>query len=184
MVVTAIIACSYSSNSNNTINKNDSDKVTKAKIKDTTPANGIFTEDLIVKDSNGKEVNLKQIAITKDTVLIFVWCKTCGSCIHCLDFYKTRDRYKNYQILAIAITKNDTIEREKYLIRKHNWNNQVYFDKNQNLAKFFIKKGYHKLPETQKNYIGFCGFPQTFMFVKNKFLCNDCGKYVNPYSVK
>ena len=184
MVVTAVIACSYSSNSNNSTNKNDSDKVTKAKITDTTPANGIFTEDVIVKDSNGKEMNLKQIEITKDTVMVFAWCKTCGACIHCLDFYKSKDRYKSYQIIAIAMTKNDTIDREKYIVRKHHWNYQVYFDKNQSLVNYLTKKGYYKQPASHESYVGFYGFPQIFMFVKEKFFCKSCDKYANPSSVK
>ncbi len=184
IVVTTAIACSYSSSSNNSVNKNDSDKVTKAKIKDSIPANGIFTEDVIVKDSNDKEVNLKQIEITKDTVMVFAWCKTCGACIHYLDFYKTKTRYQNYQIIAIASTTNDTIDREKSIIRKHQWPYQIYFDKNKNLAIYLTKKGYNKQPASHESYVGFYGFPKIFIFVKNKFFCNDCDKYINPYSVK
>ncbi|PIP54518.1 MAG: hypothetical protein COX07_04905 [Bacteroidetes bacterium CG23_combo_of_CG06-09_8_20_14_all_32_9] len=145
----------------------------------------IFTEDVIVKDIKGKEVNLQNIKITKDTVMIFVWCKTCGSCIKCLDYYKARKRYQNYQILAIAITKGDSIETEKTIINKHHWTFQMYFDNKQKLAKYMSKKGYFKFkPRKKTEEIGYYGFPQRYMFVKNKFLCNGCDKYANPYSLK
>jgi len=145
--------------------------------------NEIFTEDVLVKDINGKEVNLKDFETTKDTVMVFLWAKWCGACKMRLDYYKANKRYRNYQILAIAVTQGDSIDKEKEIINKHQWPFQIYFDNNQNIAKFFIKKGYFKQPKEQKDF-GFYGFPQTFMFVKNIFLCKSCDKYANPYSQK
>ena len=146
--------------------------------------NKIFTEDLFVNDFSNNHLNLKDCEISKDTVLVFVWCKTCGSCIHYLNWLKSSGKEKNYQIFAIAITKNDSIEREMAFVKKFKWPFQVYYDKNQSLAKYFVKKKYFKDLNPNRKEIGFYGFPRIFMFVKNEFLCNSCDKFVNPYFQK
>jgi len=171
---------------NNVINYNSNGKEIRSNkiAKDTIYSNDIFTENVFVKDTNYKEINLKEIEIIKDTVMVFVWCKTCGACIKYLNWYKSENKEKNYQILAIAITKNDSIEKEKSIINKNQWTFQLYYDNKQNLAKFFTKKGYYKNPNYKSDGYVFNGFPKVFMFVKNKFLCNGCDKYSNPYHYK
>jgi peroxiredoxin len=163
----------------------DREKMSTEKLdKDTVIYNELFTDDIMVKDSLGNPINLRNIEITKDTVLIFVWCKTCGSCIHYLNFYKNKNRYTNYQILAVTINRSDTIENEKAIINKHSWPFQIFFDKEQNFAKFVIRNGFFSnFKRTEKqNHEAFHSFPQVFMFVKNKFFCYSCDKYANPFS--
>ncbi|HNW98142.1 MAG TPA: redoxin domain-containing protein [Bacteroidales bacterium] len=173
-----IIFKNYFSGNDIITNKNNNCKKTE---KDTVYNNDIFTEDVFVKNIDDKELNLKNIEITKDTVMIIVWCKTCGACIKYMDWYKTKNKEKNYQILAIAINKNDTIDKEKEIINKHQWPFQIFFDKNQNLAKFLNKKGFYRNPNYKIRGEGFTSFPYIFMFVKNKFFCISCDKYANPF---
>ena len=142
--------------------------------------NKIFTEDLFVKDFSHNRINLKDIEISKDTVLVFVWCKTCGSCIHYLNWFKSKGKEKNYQIIAIAITKNDSIDREKAFMEKFKWPFQIYYDKNQSVAKYFVNR-YFKESNQNRKEVGFYGFPRIFMFVKNEYFCSSCDKFVNPY---
>jgi peroxiredoxin len=152
----------------------------------TLPANdnGLFTEDVIVKNGDGKEINLKNIEITKDTVMVFTWSYWCGSCKKYLDSYKANKRYKNYQIIAVAIVKGDSIKLEKQIADQHQWPFEVYYDNKQNVAKFLYKKGYYKFDFKYEKKVGFYGFPNIFMFVKGKFLCTSCDKYANPHSQK
>lgn len=146
--------------------------------------NRIFKDDVFVKDYSGKIVSLKKIDILKDTVLVFVWCKSCGACIYYLNWMKAQNKQKNYQILAIAITKNDTIEKERAIVEKYKWPFQIYFDENQNLAKYFTKCKYYKESNYERKEVGFHGFPKAFMFVRNEFFCYSCDKYVNPFMHK
>ncbi len=145
-----------------------------------------FAEDVFVKGIDGKDVNLKNIEITKDTVMIYVWCKTCGICIANLDNYKRWNLEKNYQIITIAISKSDSIETEKKIIEKHKWTYQLYYDNYyiQNLTKFFIKKGYYKMPNnSEKEVERFAYYPQVFIFVKGQLICSEfknCNQYLYP----
>ena len=81
-------------------------------------SNELFQNDIFVKDINGKDQNLKNIKIEKDTVMIIIWCKTCGSCIMRLNSFRgigTR------QVFAIATTESDSIETEKSIISRFKW---------------------------------------------------------------
>lgn len=141
--------------------------------------NALFNEDILVKDFAGNEINLKNIKITKDTIMICTWSDWCGSCIKRLDYYKANKRYENYQIFAFAnVSKEGSFEKEKIILNEHKWSFHIYYDNNNNLANFLFKKGYLKSnPLYKENKVRLEGI---FMFVKNKFLCSSCDKYANP----
>jgi hypothetical protein len=137
-------------------------------------SNLIFTENVFVSNLQSEIVNLKHIAITKDTVMIFIWCKTCGACIKRLNSFKN---INTRQIIAIATTKSDTIDTERSIIAKNNWNYDLYFDKEQNIIKYLVQKNYLTSFEKQGDKY-FFGYPQIFMFVNNSFICRSCDKYL------
>ena len=134
----------------------------------------IFDENIIVHDINSKEFNIRDLKITKDTVMVMIWCKTCGSCIKRLNSLKN---INNRQILAIASTENGTIEKEKAIIAKNNWTYDLFFDTEQNFVKFLIQKKYLTQYEKVGNKYRFF-YPQIFMFVNNKFVCNSCDDFL------
>jgi hypothetical protein len=138
--------------------------------------NAIFTENVFVKDFNGKAVNLKEIEITKDTVMVFIWCKTCGACVKRLNTLKNS---QTRQIIAIAITENDSVEKEKLIIAKNNWTFNLYYDQHQNSIKYLVEKKYMKNYKMEGGKYRF-GYPQIFMFVKDQFVCYSCDKFLPP----
>lgn len=146
---------------------------------DTLP-NSIFTEDVLVRDTTGATINLRNLLTTKDTVMIFVWCKHCGSCISRLDWFNTSLKQSKYQIIAITINGAEGMRDEMEMIKKRNWPFQFFFDQDQNVAKFFHRKAYYHSPASRSS-IGFYAFPNVFMFVKGDLLCNGCDKYSNPF---
>lgn len=134
----------------------------------------IFTNDLIVYDINFKEFNLKNLEIRKDTVILMVWNKTCGSCIKHLNSLKENT---TKQIIAIAMVDNLSIDREKSLILANGWKYDMFFDNRQNLVKYLIDKRYLTQYEVSKGRYRFF-YPQIFMFAKGKLICKGCDKFM------
>ncbi len=137
-------------------------------------SDSLFNDNIMVHDINGSEFNLIDLETTKDTVMVIVWCKTCGSCIKRLNSFKN---IKTRQVLAIATTHTDNIDTEKSIIAKNNWTFDVFFDTKQEFVKYLIKKKYlTRYKKAGDNYQ--FGYPQIYMFVKNKFICKSCDNYL------
>lgn len=136
----------------------------------------IFTEDLFVKDFRGNSVNLKNLAIRKDTVVVFAWCKTCGACIRYLNYLKS----KNYQLIAVAITENDSIEAEKKIAGRFQWNFDLFYDSKSRLVNFLYKKDNFNKRYLRNNKIAFGGFPNIYLFINGVLVKQNTDKYINP----
>lgn len=135
-------------------------------------SNNIFTQDLIVKNIYNKNINLKNLEIHSDTVLVFIWCKTCSFCIKCLNYYKTKA--STYKILAIGVSKDTTYIKEKEIAEKNQWPFELLFEYNNNVAKYFYNKGYYK-QFYSTNPVTFRSFPLMYLFINNKL------RFTNPY---
>ncbi len=138
----------------------------------------IFREDLWVKDFNGNAINLKNVSICKDTVVVFAWCRTCGACIKYLNYLKN----KNCQIITVAITENDSINTEKKIANRFNWNFDLFYDNKGRLANYLYKKGILDKRYVRNNKIAFRGFPNIYLFVKGVLQTKNVSKYANPYA--
>ncbi len=136
----------------------------------------IFTEDLFVKDFRGNSVNLKNLAIRKDTVVVFAWCKTCGACIRYLNYLKS----KNYQLIAVAITENDSIEAEKKIAGRFLWNFDLFYDSKSRLVNYLYKKDNFNKRYLHNNKIVFGGFPNIYLFINGIMVKQNADKYINP----
>lgn len=154
--------------------------MTDDSVKNDTRTNAsLFTEDLLLKDFNNNLVNLKFLEFDKDTLVLFVWCKTCGPCIKLLNQLRDNKAHKKFQVLAVAIVKDDSIKREKEIIEKNNWPFQLYYDDEQNLGKFMGDRGYYVNPFTNNKIHSFSAFPAVFMFVKGELMCFGCREFLN-----
>lgn len=136
----------------------------------------IITEDLFVKDFGGNSVNLKNLAIRKDTVVVFAWCKTCGACIRYLNYLKS----KNYQLIAVAITENDSIEAEKTIVDRFHWDFELFYDSKNRLANYLYRKGIFDNRAIKNHKIVFGGFPKIYLFINGVLVKQNADRYINP----
>ncbi|MBK7030410.1 MAG: redoxin domain-containing protein [Bacteroidales bacterium] len=136
---------------------------------------GLFNKDLILIDSNKKEVNLNEIDLQKDSVLIVLWHFRCSPCIRELDQLKEMHSQKNIQIMAVGINLGYSFDEEINLIKKHDWPFSFYFDSGKELQDYLIahnlmrKDKYFKNKNNDRYTIA---VPQAYLFVKGKFISN------------
>jgi hypothetical protein len=146
----------------------------------------LFNKDLILIDSNKKEINLNEIELQKDSVLIVLWHFRCSPCIKELDDLKRMQINRNVQVIAVGINLGFAFDEEITLIKKHGWPFSFYFDANTELQEYLIRNNLMRRDKLFKNsgtgrYT--IAVPQAYLFVKQKFVTNkvtvehNCVKY-------
>lgn len=140
--------------------------------------NHIFSEDVIVHDTMGNEINLKKIEINKDSVMFIFWSKSCSPCFKKMNILKSQNRQKTIQIIALSRGGKANEAKIKQIIDWYSWPFSFYFDTNESFIKYMVQNKY-LTSFTIKNGHYNARVPQTYLFVNNKFHCFGCDEIIN-----
>lgn len=90
--------------------------------------------DLVLKNMDGKNINLKEISKDKTIVFSF-WATWCGPCVNELD--AIADQYEDlqdeigFELIAVSIDDTRTKSRVKPLVNGKGWEYEILLDVNQ-----------------------------------------------------